>query len=453
MIMTAAAPDEECEAWDLVCKTGEGVSAIAAGVAGDFVKTLAEGTMDVLAVVNSFWINIPTPDVNSVAIQTIQANLAWYAYGFAVLGIMLAVGKMLIAGDFKAGAPAVKMIFNLILTTSFYTTVIAAMLMAGDAFAPWIIERATGAPMSLTGILSVSMFMAPGVGPGMLLVIFAFLGALSNAIFMLVRGVMIAILVAFLPILAASSASDAGDQAWKKAQGYLLAFLLFKPIAAVILALGLLLIGNPPTFTDLDEAGVSLFQAMTGIMTLIMVALALPTLIKFVVPVAAAATSAAFSGGAVAAGAVAAGAAVVAIGATGGAAAAGAGANAGKNVTDGAATAANDAASTASGGKGASPEISAAATSGGQGSPSAPPSSSPVSASPSSATGQAAPQPTSSGSPAVSTASTAAGSTPNTSNPSSASRRSGSPRAAATADSIAAGARNVQQQMSSEDES
>lgn len=451
MIRTAVDPG--CAVFDPGCWIGEGVTDLASGVAGDFVKTLAEGTMNVLVVVNSFWMNIPTPDVNSTAIQTIQTNLSWYTYAFAVLGIMLAVGKMLIAGDFKAGAPAVKMIFNLILTTAFYTTVIAAMLMAGDAFAPWIIEKATGAPMSVTGILNVAMFMAPGVGPGMLLVILAFLGALANAIFMLVRGVMIAILVAFLPVLAASSASESGDQAWKKAQGYLLAFLLFKPVAAVILALGLLMIATPPDFADLDEAGVSLFQAMTGIMTLIMVALALPTLIKFVVPVAAAGTSAAFSGGAVAAGAVAAGAAVVAIGATGGAAAAGAGAGAAKNAAPNVTSGADSSASTAAGSKTAAPEGSSGASSASDSSPSSGPSgaSSSASASPSSSPSGSNSRPSDAGE--SSSASGPAGATPTSSDASSSPKRSGSPRTAAAADSIAAGARTVQQQMSSEDES
>lgn len=362
--MLSTSAEEECAAIDIGCVVGEGIGNLATGVAEDFVRTLAEGTINILKVVNAFWLYLPTPDVEAEAITTIQSNLAWYTYAFAVLGIMLATGKMLVAGDFKAGAPAVKMIINLILTTAFYTTVVALLLAAGDAFAPWIIERATGGELAMDGILSVTMFITPGVGPGMLLVILAFLGALANALFMLVRAVMITILVTFLPILAASSASEAGEQAWKKAQGYLLAFLLFKPVAAVILALGLLMIMDPPAITTLNDAGSTLFQVMVGIMTLVMVALALPTLIKFVVPVAAAGASAAFSGGAVAAGAVAAGAAVVAIGATGGAAtAAGAGRAAtsgntavttGRSVAEGGKSAAGGGAGGGGGGTGAS---------------------------------------------------------------------------------------------------
>lgn len=320
MILRAA----DCAFGDLGCGLSNAVGDAATGVVGDFVKSLAEGTISVLKVVNSFWIYLPSPDVASSAITTIQNNLSWYVYAFAVLGLFLAIGRMLLSGDFKGGAPGVKMIVNLIMVTGFYTTAVAVLLKAGDLFAPWIINKATGKDLSMEGLLSVAMFVTPGVGPGLLLVILAFLGAIANVLFMLVRGVMITLLVAFLPILAAGSASETGQQAWNKANGYLIAFLLFKPVAAVILALGLLQITNPTPVTGLDSAGQSLYQVSLGIMTLFMVALALPALVKFVVPVAANGSSMAFSGGAVAAAGVAAGAAVVTLGAgaaTGGAAA------------------------------------------------------------------------------------------------------------------------------------
>jgi len=324
MIVLAAA--EGCAPIDVGCVIGGVIGGWANGVVENFVTSLAEGTMSVLQVVNSFWLYMPSPDVESDWIASIQGNLAWYTYAFAVLGIFIAVGQMLISGDFKGGAPGIKMIVNLILVTGVYTTIVALMLKAGDAFAPWIIEKATGQEMDITAILSVAAIQMTGVGPAFLLVILAFLGSIANALFMLVRGAMISLLVVFLPILAASSASESGQQAWKKANGYLIAFLLFKPVAAVILAVGLLQVRNPADVLGLDDVGQAIYSVAVGIMTLIMVALALPALVKFIVPVAANGTSMAFSGGAAAAAGVAGGAAVVSLGAaaaTGGASVAG----------------------------------------------------------------------------------------------------------------------------------
>ena len=324
--MAADTPD--CAAWDLACKAGEGISDFAQGQIYDFVKSIAEGSISVLKALTTFWLQLPSPTVDSTAVTTIQENLSWYTFAFALIGIFIALGRMVFTQQFSTGMTAVKMIINLIIVTAVYATAFTALITASDAFAPWIVEKATGQGLDLAGMLNVELIMTAGIGPGLLMGILAFLGSLANVIFMLLRAVMIAILFAFLPTLAAASASETGNQAFKKAQGYLLAFVLFKPIAGVIYALGFLTITNPPTFTNLDDAGKSLFSTAVGVMTLLIASLALPALIKFIVPVAANGTSGAFSGAGMVAAGVAAGGAVVSLGAaaaTGGGSAAASG--------------------------------------------------------------------------------------------------------------------------------
>lgn len=344
--------DKDCGMFDLACKAGNVAQDFAQGQIADFVKSIAEGIVNVLKVVNSFWIYAPSPDVQSDAITTLNNNLAWYTYAFAVLGILVAVIRMVMQQEFKGGMPGVKMLFNLIIVTGCYATGIAAMIKAGDAFAPWIIEKATGAPMDITSAMSVETIMASGVGPAFLLVILGFLGSIANLLFMLVRAAMLTILVVFLPPLAAASGTETGNQAWKKANGYLIAFLLFKPVAAVIFALGILQLKTPPKIEGMNDTGNALLGTSLGLMTLLMAALALPALIKFVVPVAANGSSMAFSGGAAAAAGVAAGAAVVTLGAgaAAGGAAAGAGAAGGGGMAAGGGAATSSGAAATGGG-------------------------------------------------------------------------------------------------------
>jgi len=361
-----AADTPDCAAWDLACKAGEGISDFAQGQIYDFVKSIAEGSISVLKALTTFWLQLPSPTVDSTAVTTIQENLSWYTFAFALIGIFIALGRMVFTQQFSTGMTAVKMIINLIIVTAVYATAFTALITASDAFAPWIVEKATGQGLDLAGMLNVELIMTAGIGPGLLMGILAFLGSLANVIFMLLRAVMIAILFAFLPTLAAASASETGNQAFKKAQGYLLAFVLFKPIAGVIYALGFLTITNPPTFTNLDDAGKSLFSTAVGVMTLLIASLALPALIKFIVPVAANGTSGAFSGAGMVAAGVAAGGAVVSLGAaaaTGGASAAAGGAATagGGGVT--AAASGGQAAASSTGGKAAA----AGASSGGDG--------------------------------------------------------------------------------------
>lgn len=317
-----ASPDlEDCGIFNPGC----GINNLAKGQAYDFAKSIADGTISTLKTLTTFWMQIPSPDVSSTAITTIQQNLSWYTFVFALVGLLIALGRMVISQQFNTGISAVKMVVNLVIVTGVYATAYTALIAATDAFAPWIVEKATAKELDLDAILSTNLIMGAGIGPGMLLAIIAFISSLANVAFMLVRTVMIGILFAFIPTLAAASASESGQQAFRKAQGYLLAFVLFKPVAGVIYALGFLAITNSPDLEGLDEIGKSLYSTLLGVVTLLMAAFALPALIKFIVPVAANGTSSAFSGGSAVGAVVAAGGAVVAIGAavaTGGSSAA-----------------------------------------------------------------------------------------------------------------------------------
>ena len=242
------------------------------------------------------------------------------------------------------------MVVNVILVTGVYAVAFAGLMTAGDQFAPWIIQKATGEELSLSGMLSLSEMMLIYPGGGLFLAIIGLLGAVVNVLFMVIQGALASTMFALLPAVAAGSGTEMGSNAFRQLQGWLLAVILFKPVAAIIYAFGMMQMKNPPAIEGLDDIGKSIYNACVAMVILGMAALALPALIKFLVPVAAAATSNAFSGGAAVAGVAAAGSAVVMVGAvaaTGGAAAPAAGAAAGAG---GAGAAAGGAASTAAAG-------------------------------------------------------------------------------------------------------
>lgn len=344
----------ECDSWiDFTCWAGNGATAITQSAAEGFVKSMAEGSVSVLEWLNTFWLGMPSPDVNSSSVTAIQENLSWYTFVFALIGILIALGRMALTHEFRSGAGAVQMIANLIVVSAVLATGFTSLMVAGDAFAPWIVEQVTDDPMSLQGILSVDLFLVTGIGPGLILALLAFLASLANVAFMIVRGALVLVLFAFLPTLAAASGSESGAQAFRKAMSWLLAFILFKPVAGGIYALGILMLKDPPQIDGLDPNANAIYVTSLAIVILLAAALALPALIKFIAPVAAGGSSGAFSGAAAAAGVVAAGAAVVAIGATGGAAApaaAGAGTTATTSGTAAATTGTTAAANGAAGG-------------------------------------------------------------------------------------------------------
>lgn len=327
MIVMTAASEEGCSFGDVGCVIGETIGTAANSAFTDFVSDIWKLLIDFLGWINTFWVGIPGPDVTSPAIGQINGWIGWYTAAIALIGLLLGLGRMAIQNDFKAGLPAVKMLVNLILVTGVYAVAFAGLMTAADKFAPWIIAKATGEDLSLSSMLSLTEMMLIYPGGGLFLAIIGLIGAIVNVVFMLVQGALASVMFAVLPAVAAGSGTETGASAFRQLQGWLLAVILFKPVAAIIYAFGMMQMKNPPPI-EIDDIGKAIYTASVAMMILGMAALALPALIKFLVPVAASATSNAFSGGAAVAGVAAAGSAVVMIGAvaaTGGAAAPAAG--------------------------------------------------------------------------------------------------------------------------------
>jgi multisubunit Na+/H+ antiporter MnhF subunit len=184
--------DEPCPLTQPQCFIDGAIDNVVGGVgnslAEGFVTSLAEGMENTLTAISTFWISLPSPDVQNDAIRTITDGLGWYTYAFAVVGILLALLRMAQTNELSSGLPAVKMVFNLILVTGAYAIGFTALIKASDAFAPWIIEKATGQEMTLSGMLSASTIMTTGIGPAMLIALVGFLASLANVVFMVLRG-------------------------------------------------------------------------------------------------------------------------------------------------------------------------------------------------------------------------------------------------------------------------
>ncbi|WP_158024715.1 hypothetical protein [Glutamicibacter sp. 0426] len=293
----------------------------------------------------------PSPDVNNAAVISLREDMSWYVAGFAILGFFLGLIKLVMSQDVKNSLIGLATpIVNLILAATAYAVGIGVLLTASDEFSKWIVQRSTGGEVDLTQMLPTVSALIASPGTAFLLYILLLLGSIINLLFMYFRDVMFLILSVFIVVLAAASGSEQGRQAWRKANGWLVALLLFKPMAAGIYSLGLRILA--PTGTpEGQEPSVpeAMHATLIALLIMLLAALALPALIKFIVP-AAGVGAGAFSGGAALGAGVtlAAGAAVLA--GTGGAGAAAAAAGKGAaTTTQGASTSA----STAAAGKGA----------------------------------------------------------------------------------------------------
>ena len=328
----ATEEEASCSWWQFGCKAQEWVSETADDAIGRFVEGLHDGVTSMLRLIGTWWLEFGGPDFGTGAVTGLQENLRYFVWVFGILGFLYVLGKLAITQDVRSGAMSVgAQIFRMIVAGSLYIIAVPLLVDAGDATATWLLDQAMD--VEVEGDFSVlagsSAALSANVGTSFLLLLVMLLGAFVNFIFMIFRDVMFLILISFIVVLAAASGTEAGNEAWRKANGWLLALLLFKPVAGGIYALGFRLIREQDT--DAATAGDAflngLVSTLTGLLVLVLAALALPALIKFIAPVAAAGAGA-FSGGAAigAAAGVAAGAAVIAgSGGTGAAAMAGGG--------------------------------------------------------------------------------------------------------------------------------
>ncbi|MCS5524691.1 hypothetical protein NY551_18310 [Curtobacterium flaccumfaciens pv. oortii] len=235
------------------------------------------------------------------------------------VGLMVAGIRTMYTQRGEEFGEAMRNLARVVAVTSFGTVLIQILVWGGDAYAEWILK--------VSGTSATAGYVDAGFAassPGLAL-LFGLVGVLAVGIqwvIMFVRQAMLLLLNAFWPMSASYAMLRQGQQAFEKITAWIIAFIIYSPLAASIYAFAWRLKSGQ------DGAGGVLY----GLMLIILAVIALPAIMRLITPVAAALGNA--SGGAMAMGftaaAVSAGVAVGAAVATGGAAGgAGAGAAAG----------------------------------------------------------------------------------------------------------------------------
>jgi hypothetical protein len=316
----------------------------------------------------SAWVNVPTPNLSSTSgtVGFLQSSLSWYVAAAAVLGLLVAAGRLAIERKPDAAKDAATGMLTTLLTIGAGVATISLLSAAGDAFSTWILDQAAGSAtptQALTQLGSFAGLMATG-GAGLiiLLSVLAIIGMVVQLAMVLIRSVLLVVLVGVWPLAAASSMTEMGRQWYKKITGWMIAFLLFKPAAAIVYAAAI----------KMTLSSDSVLASIEGIILIILASLTLPALMKFIVPAVssvgsmgagevlgagiAAATGAAMVIGTAGIGAAAAGGGALAGSAAGGAAGGAASGGTGGAISDGGGPPGGGSGGTGSGGGGAAPD-------------------------------------------------------------------------------------------------
>jgi len=284
---------------------------VKAGWAG-VINSFQQAVGQTIRLLFTFWDKVPAPSLSATTgpVGELQRSLSWYVGLFAVASVLIGAARMAWSRRAHTGVDLLGSVVRLLVVSAVGVPAVAALVAAGDGFATWLLQRSAGgdfgARMTAVG-QTVALTTALGGGAAsaltLLIAMLAILGALAQAVVLVLRGAILVILTATLPLAASATNTDLGRQWWSKSCAWLIAFIVFKPAAALVYAGAFYLIG----------AGTDAQSVIAGLMTLALAAFTLPALMKLLVPAVASASSSVSAaevlavGGAMASGAVAVG--------------------------------------------------------------------------------------------------------------------------------------------------
>jgi type IV secretion system protein TrbL len=308
--------ENDCGFVEFGCKAEEWVGSAVGDAIENLARAISEALSQIVTTLSTFWVDMPTSNLTttdgvtaSPTVAFLQGGLWYWTAALAVLAVIVGGTRMVWE---QRGAPVrdlVRSLLTLTLVSGMGLAVIAFLIIAADGFSTWILDQATDgtgfAPaiqaMLLTGGEEVAVFMVIILG---LVGIFA---SVIQIVLMVVRSGMLVILAGVLPTTAAFTNTEMGRQWFQKTIGWTIAFILYKPAAAIVYAVAFRLI-------DAElSGGNTLLNTITGMALMVVALVALPALLRFVTPMVGAVASG--SGGGMAAGAVGAAAAAMPTGA------------------------------------------------------------------------------------------------------------------------------------------
>jgi len=278
--MIAALPDPigwaKGKAGDVL---GGAVNNVAGGAIDKFAEAVSHAVGESVKAVATIWTKVPTVGLGSGETATkLQENLYWYMGFAAVLSVLIAGGRMAWEARAEPARELGKSLITLVVVSGASLALIRLAVESGDAFAAWIIGGSTDDSFDkkMTGMLVAVTTVGGPLGSIIVIVVglILVLASMAQIILMIARSGMLVLLAGILPLSASATNTEWGKQWFQKTTGWMIAFILYKPAAALVYASAFELFGESK----------DLVGALTGMTMMILAVAALPALMKLCVP-------------------------------------------------------------------------------------------------------------------------------------------------------------------------
>lgn len=298
---------KSCFPGDLGCAAGNVATAVANGALDQLKDAVIEAQGKAIAWLGTFWVEVDTPpvivpgtvDASSVEVSWLQGQLWWYTLILAIFGLLIGAGRLVWE---QRTEPLKQMMIGLIrfvLVTGSGVAVIQLLITGFDEMAKALIHNSTNGKGFATNVTAMVSLAGP-LG-ALLIIIFGAIALLISVVqlaMMIFRSGILQLLCGVLPTAAAFTNTETGRAWFQRFVGWIIAFLLYKPAAALCYAMAFKLTGANYFAAD-GNGGVKI---ITGLSLMLLSLVALPALMRLVTPMVAAAASG--GGGAAALGAM-----------------------------------------------------------------------------------------------------------------------------------------------------
>lgn len=262
-----------------VGKTIDAVTSSASDIASEALNALAksilDGATEMLRTLSSLWVQIPSETTDSPA-SWLSGSLVELTGAVAVASLLIAFAKVALSGRGEHANRAIGGLVRLIAVNGAGAALVVLGLNWGDQFSKWILDAATANDPSshINGISAAITVAFAATFVQMLLGILALIGTIIQIALMFLRIPMLVVVAGLWPLAAASSATETGLQWYRKLTGWLIALVLYKPVAAIVYAAAFHMMQptNDPT------------TVLGGIALTVIAVIALPALMRFFVP-------------------------------------------------------------------------------------------------------------------------------------------------------------------------
>ena len=241
-------------------------------------KVVIDAVEQVMKAIGMLWVYIPTPEIqaNTPALW-IQDHTQWIVLFIASIAVVVGAIQMAFSHRGEPARDILRALLTLVVVSGAGALFAGTLISAADAFSSWIINEAFAADdhnytKNLLDMLDEPLGWLLVIFVGILMIITGFI----QLAMMIVRYGMLVLLVGVLPLTAAATNSEMGMAWFKRALAWLASFIIYKPIAAIIYATAIKLMGQ--------EGDGHILSILMGVTLMVLAVVALPALLRFTSP-------------------------------------------------------------------------------------------------------------------------------------------------------------------------